>query len=155
MMAWLIGIVGVVFLTVLVDIICPEGKTNAFIKSMFSVFALYIIVSPVISVFNKEYKFTYKEIDLQESFLESVGSNNIDMLENKLQQKIHDNGYPCFVEIKGNVWGKTVNIDKITILLVNSVLLDEDKHINNCKVITQLVKERLEVDEEDIIYERL
>ena len=55
MSAWLMSIVGVVFLGVMIDIITPEGKTNAFIKSIFAVFVVYIIVSPIVTMFNKNY----------------------------------------------------------------------------------------------------
>lgn len=155
MSAWLMSIVGVVFLGVMIDIITPEGRTNAFIKSIFAVFVVYIIVSPVVTMFNKNYVFTYKEIELQEDYLDSVAKSNITTLESEIQQLLVDKGYECFVEIDGNMWGETLNIRQITIFLPNSVLINEDKHINNCKVITQLIRNVLEVDEEIIVYERL
>lgn len=155
MSAWLMSIVGVVFLGVMIDIITPEGRTNAFIKSIFAVFVVYIIVSPIVSMLNKNYVFTYKEIELQEDYLDSVAKSNITALESEIQRLLVDKGYECFVEIDGNMWGETLNIRQITIFLPNSVLINEDKHINNCKVITQLIRNVLEVDEEIIVYERL
>lgn len=155
MSAWLLSIVGVVFLSVMIDIITPEGKTNAFIKSIFSVFFVYIMISPIVGLFGKEYTFSYKEIDLQEDYLETIARDNISLLETQLHQMLAKKGYDCFVEIDGNMWGEAIDIRQITVFVPNRVLIDEDKHINNCKVITQLIREVLEVDEEVIVYERL
>ena len=155
MTSWLLSIVGVVFLGVLIDIITPEGKINAFIKSIFGIFVLYIIISPLLKLLDKKYEFDYQPIELQESYLDSVGSSNIDILETQLQKVIEENGFQCFVEIDGNMWGSSISVSKITIFLPNSVLISVDEHINNCKVITRLVRDIVEVDEEDIIYERL
>ena len=155
MTAWLVSIVGIVFLSVIVDVITPEGKTNAFIKCVFSIFVLDVMISPIVKIFNKDFQIEYSEIKLQETYLESLTGRNIEYLENELQQKIIKEGYECFVEIRGNVWGEVVNIEKITVMLTNNVLISEDEHINNCKVITQIIKKIVEVDEEVIVYERI
>ena len=154
-MSWLISIVGVVFLGVMVDIITPEGKTNNFIKSIFAIIVFYIIVTPIINLFDSEHSWAIEDVALQDSYLESVSGTKIDTLEIELQKLIMDKGYECFVEIDGSMYGNSISINNITVFLPDNVLNEGDKHINNCKVITQLIKEKVGVEEDEITYERM
>ncbi len=47
MSGYLISIIGVVMLGVLVDLVLPSGQMNKFVKSMFGIFTILIIISPV------------------------------------------------------------------------------------------------------------
>ena len=73
MTAWLLSIVGVVFLGVMVDIISPSGKTGGFIKSMFAIFLIYVVITPIVKLakngefkINEDYNFKIIESDLNE-----------------------------------------------------------------------------------------
>ena len=54
MTAWILSIIGVVFLGVLFDVICPGGKTNSFIKSIFSIIFMYVVMTPIIRLVSDE-----------------------------------------------------------------------------------------------------
>lgn len=62
MKAWILSIVGVIFAGVIIEIIIPEGKTNAFIKSIFAIVFMYIIMSPVINIINDTNMLDFSEI---------------------------------------------------------------------------------------------
>ena len=71
MTAWLLSIVGVVFLGVMVDIISPSGKTGGFIKSMFAIFLVYVVITPIVKLakngefkIDEDYNFKIIETDL-------------------------------------------------------------------------------------------
>ena len=42
MKAWIFSVCGIVFLGLMVDVISPNGKTNNFIKSIFSLIFIFI-----------------------------------------------------------------------------------------------------------------
>lgn len=47
MSAYILSIVGVVFIEAVLDQILPEGKLSTIIRSVFAVFLLYIIIKPI------------------------------------------------------------------------------------------------------------
>lgn len=50
MTAWLLSIVGVVFLSVMIDVVAPSGKMNGIIKTMFAIILIYVVMTPVIKL---------------------------------------------------------------------------------------------------------
>ena len=44
------GIVGIIFLGVLLDMVYPNGKTNAFCKGVFGLFAVVVLIAPIIKL---------------------------------------------------------------------------------------------------------
>ena len=48
-------LVGIVLLGVLIDVIMPDGEMNKYIKGVFSLLALFIIISPVQKLFNNNF----------------------------------------------------------------------------------------------------
>ncbi len=50
-MRWLLGVVGVVLLGVLVDVLLPKGQMSKYVKGIFAVLLLFVIVAPVVSFF--------------------------------------------------------------------------------------------------------
>ena len=50
-MNWLLGIVGVVLLSVLAEVLLPQGQMSKYVQSIFAVLLLFVIVTPVVSLF--------------------------------------------------------------------------------------------------------
>lgn len=53
MSAWLLSIVGVVSLGVLIEIIMPEGEHSKYIKGIFSLIVVFVIVAPFPKLFSQ------------------------------------------------------------------------------------------------------
>ena len=53
--AWVLSIVGIVVLTLMVDIIIPEGKTGKYIKGVFAMLTVFVIAMPLPKIFNSEF----------------------------------------------------------------------------------------------------
>lgn len=53
MAGWLMGIVGVVALGVLLDILLPSGEINKYIKGIFGIVVVFVIVAPLPKLFDK------------------------------------------------------------------------------------------------------
>ena len=49
---YILSVVGIVFVGVLVDIIMPDGKMNNFVKGVFGLVVLLVIITPIQKVFN-------------------------------------------------------------------------------------------------------
>ena len=44
---WILSITGIILVSLIVEIILPNGKTNNLIKSIVSIFSVFIIISPL------------------------------------------------------------------------------------------------------------
>lgn len=56
MTAWISGIIGVIALSILIDILLPEGETSKYIKGFVAVFVVAVIVAPLPAFINKDWK---------------------------------------------------------------------------------------------------
>lgn len=75
MTGWLLSIVGVVSVGVLLEIMLSEGKTSKYIKGVFSLCVVLVIVSPLPKFFNKDFDvedFFNTEISSQQTFQNSL-----------------------------------------------------------------------------------
>ena len=64
MSGWLIGIVGVVSLGVLIEVLLPEGENSKYIRGIFSIIVIFVIISPLPKLAKGDYikgLFTQKE----------------------------------------------------------------------------------------------
>lgn len=149
MTAWLLSIVGVVFLAVLIDFIYPNGKTNAFCKSIFGLFAIIMMIRPILNIdlkadFNKNFVSTSINKDLKKSkdeyylmaITKSLEGDKISGVDVEIDSKMVDNVY----EIE-NIYVDTTNI----------VLTNNLTHTNKYEVIIQNILKIVEIDKERIV----
>lgn len=149
MKAWLLSILGVVFLAVLLDMIYPNGKTNAFCKSIFGVFAVIMLISPIFKI-----KIDY---DNSTNYVDTVLTNNLAKskneylkirIENALKSKnIND----CSVEIKGNYSNNEYEVENIYVDTTDLVLTENITHTNKYEVIIQEILNIIKIDIERIV----
>ena len=155
-MEYVLSIAGVVFLGVMLDVISPEGKMNTFIKSIFSIFLLFVMTSPIVNLVSKNSlsKLFDTEVILQEEYLSEVNNQILNEYEHKLIKMIETKGILNIdVEITGNMTEENRSVEKVVVNTQNMVLINSDKHINKYEVITECVEEILGVGREVIIYE--
>lgn len=147
MTAWLLSIVGIVFLGVMVDIISPSGKTNAFIKSIFAIFLIYVVITPIVKYIKKgEFK-----VDFETEY--STENLSITEAEHKISDLLISNGfYGIDVEIKGYVSKDKIMAQKVVLNGAKTVLKSQDEHIDKYKLITNLVQSIVTVKKENIEY---
>ena len=80
--SWLLSIAGVILLSVLAELILPEGQMNKYTKVIFSFVVLLVIILPLPKLFGKDFNlekfFNYGENILQEDYLYQI---NLDKLK--------------------------------------------------------------------------
>ena len=144
---WLIGIVGVVFLGVMLDIIYPSGKTNKFCKGIFGVFVIYVILSPLLKIKSIEFDMNANSI-----YLNTFADLRKDSIGSQIETSL---GVLRFqgvdVEIDGNIEDNEFVIDNIYVDITNLVLSENLANINKYEVITSEIKKITEIDDSRII----
>ena len=74
---WVVTVAGIAILSVLCDVILPEGQTRKYVKTVFGVVVTLVIVQPLIGLFDSDGWFSFNGAaidDVQEQYLESVGN---------------------------------------------------------------------------------
>ena len=150
MNSWILGIVGVAFLGVMLEVVIPEGKTNVFIKSIFSLMFIFVVMSPIINLVKSS------NIDISGIF----GQYDDDYYEHssleiksKIENQLKQNGIEgVFVEIDGYMSNNDLVINRLYVNLSNMVINERDEHIDKYKLITGLIMEVVKVSEENIVY---
>ena len=158
--AWVLSIVGIVVLTLMVDIIIPEGKTGKYIKGVFAMLTVFEIAMPLPKIFNSEF-------DLEEFLQQNTSASaDYDVLENiyymrleRLEQKIITSAESEGIknmEVKINALNNNsfVEIQSIEINLKNVVIEEKNPNINIVDIVIDLVSKAAETDKSAVkVYE--
>ena len=158
--AWVLSIVGIVVLTLMVDIIIPEGKTGKYIKGVFAMLTVFVIAMPLPKIFNSEF-------DLEEFLQQNTSASaDCDVLENiyymrleRLEQKIITSAESEGIknmEVKINALNNNsfVEIQSIEINLKNVVIEEKNPNINIVDIVIDLVSKAAETDKSAVkVYE--
>ena len=91
---WVITVAGIAILSVLCDVILPEGQTRKYVKTVFGVVVTLVIVQPLIGLFDDGGWFAFNSgegSDIQQQYIESVDSrhekNAVDSVKLLLEYK--------------------------------------------------------------------
>ena len=136
MSGYLISIIGVVMLGVLVDLVLPSGQMNKFVKSMFGIFTILIIISPVPKLINSNFDFSslfYNQasIEIDKDFLEVTNKKIVEQLEKSIESSCEKSGYSHVkCEIESILVENKLVIEKVKINLDKLVISQNVVHIN-------------------------
>lgn len=155
---WVLSIAGIIVLSVLIDLILPNGSTANFIKNIFAYVVILVIITPIFSFFsNKEVNiesfFQDNEITLQTDFISSVNQSSLDNLAEKIEKKLESqNIFGVKIGIVGDIFEKTLTISQVSVDLTDLVIKENSSHINIKTSISETILTYLKIDKECIIF---
>lgn len=156
--AWILGIVGVVVLSIIVDLVMPNGSTSKFIKNIFAFVIVIVILSPIVSFLSKkdiklEDIFENNNITIQEEFLSSVNQKILNKLQEELENDIEEFGISGVqVGLKANIFEEKLNIEQVSIDLKKCVIDENISHIDIKTSILKIVLRKINIEEEKIVF---
>ena len=86
---WVVTVAAVAILSVLCDIILPEGQTRKYVKTVFGVVVTLVIVQPLIGLFDDSGSFSFgggSLDDIQQDYIESVDARQSKIYEESVRQ---------------------------------------------------------------------
>lgn len=85
MTGWLISIVGISFLTILLDILIKDSENMKYIKSIYSIIVVYVIIFPVITFINQIKNADFSNVfkDVENNYLYQISLQEIDLILNE------------------------------------------------------------------------
>ena len=149
MSARLLSVIGVVFLAVLLDFVYPNGKTNAFCKSIFGIFAMIMLIYPLVKIDISSLSQTnLSYISLEEEIRKSKDEYYRLKLENTFS---NENIIGVSVEIDSKMKDNDYYISNVFVDIGSIVLSQDLEHKNKYEVIEELILKTINVDKENII----
>lgn len=155
---WVLSIVGIIILSILVDLILPSGKTSSFIKNIFGYLIIVVILSPVFTFFtNKDFSvndlFDKESVQIQDGFVASVNRQFLDNAEKAIETACAEAGFR-FVEvgIEADIFENQLIINQISVNL-KFVVIDENSKNKNIKTsILDIVQDTIKVEKEIVVF---
>ncbi len=152
MTAWILSIVGIVFVGIIFDMISPEGKLSAFIKSIFAIITLFVIVSPIPKLLQKKWNWDWN-FEWSDEYLQSVTTGKVLYYQDQIRQNLENMGYQQVdVLIEWNQENSTQNMEKIYIDFTKYVLNGGDKHKIEYEKIEEMIVKLINIEKENIIF---
>ena len=112
---WLLSIAGVVILSVLAELVLPEGQMNKYTKVIFSFVILLVIIMPLPRLLGKDFdisKFLGGTQDtLQDDYLEQINLDKLTVISEGVNTKIKECGLnKVVVSINANIFSEKLEI---------------------------------------------
>lgn len=148
MKEWLLSIVGVVFLSILFDLICPSGKINKFSKGIFGIISIAIILSPILNLKIDINENSYVSSDL----IENINKSKAEVYEKQIEAYLKEQGIDgVSVEVEYTLSENDFDITFVNIDSSNIVLSENLMNINKYEVIAKMVSQKFSISEERIL----
>ncbi len=151
---WAISVVGTVLLTVLADVILPDGQTNKYVKTALSVVVILAMLAPVVKIADGSLSFVSddKQYQAQSQYLYMVEQKQESEIEQRLISELAESGYKnCIVEAEATLNEQGLTIDKISVNLKNAVIPDGMSNILVTEDITDIVSKQCGVASEKVV----
>lgn len=144
MNAWLLSIVGVVALGVLLEILLADGETAKYIKGVFALAVVLVLVAPLPKFLNKDFdigEFFGTEITTQTTFINSVNERKNADRENKILLELQKKDISAD-RVRIYYWQEDIDdIDVVKVYLSGNV---------NKDIVYDAVQKFVNCDKEDI-----
>lgn len=120
MATWVLSIVGIVSIGVLLDIIIPEGEINKYIKGIFSIVTICVIIAPLPKIVDKNFDISdyfgdVESIKIDETFVSEVNEERISELEKSVKTLLENNGAENVKVVIYTKSDNTLDIENVTV----------------------------------------
>lgn len=102
--AWLLKITGVIALSTLSSLLIPNGQTKKYVKGIFALITLFVLVSPLPKLLKSDFSGfpnafdTVSELEIDETFLYGVATNAYKTQERNIEKFLKEKGIEANVK---------------------------------------------------------
>ena len=154
MSGYVLSILGIVLLGVIIDVIIPSGNISKYIKSVFSIFVVAVIISPVVNFLSNKngIKLEYDNYEMDKQLIEYIFEKRTENEENKIEIYLKDNGFDGIdINLNYSINNNELDYISCTVNLKNLVISADKQHINKYEFITKTVKDFTNLTDEEIV----
>ncbi len=160
---WIISIAGIICISVIIELVMPEGQMNRYIKGILSFIIVLVIILPLPKLLKTEINldnmFEYgQNIKVDEDYLYQLNLNKINVVKEDIEDKIYKRGYKnVSVYISANIFESKMQFKSINVDLSSLVISANAEHNDIIKIkkdITNIIKSYVIINEEAILYDQ-
>lgn len=131
--AWIMSITGVICISVIVELILPNGQMNKYIKGIFSFIILLVIISPLPKLLKKDFDFDNMfgngEIEVQQNYLYQLNLDKVSAMQKAINENIESQGYlNVEARIDSDIFADKFEIKAVYVDLSRLVISGQAKH---------------------------
>ncbi len=128
---YILSVAGVTILTVLVELILPEGKLHKFTKSILALIMVFVIAGPLPKLVKNGFNLDFESAnEVSQDVLNTVKNQQILTLQKNLEKGLEEKGFKNInLTIDADFNSGALKISTIFVDLSNLVLTDETQHI--------------------------
>lgn len=153
---WIMSIAGVSILSVIVDLIMPNGQTKKYIKGIFAFVIVFVIISPLPNLINKNFAIDdifQGEINLQDTYIYEINRSKIESLEKAISNDLVKEGINgAIININANIFTSDFQINAIFVDLSQTVINPKLQHIDINELIKSSILKFVSIDASKIIF---
>ncbi len=156
MTGYILSILGIVVAGMFIDIIIPSGTISKYIKGIYSIFVVAIIISPVVKFLNKNHDFTikYHQYEININLLDYIHSSRATSLENNLEKVLANEGLTNIdIILNFSTENNELKYNSCNVNLKNLVISADKQHINKYEFIKTVIKQNTNLTDEEIIFD--
>ena len=158
---WIMSIAGVICLSVIVELMLPDGQMNRYIKGIFSFIIILVIILPIPNLLGKELNFSnifdYDNISVDDDYIYQLNLDKINIVRDEIENNIKEHGYENVkVYINCDIFGSSLNFKSITVDITNLVITQNAEHKNITKIkedITEIIQSYVDLNRGDVLYD--
>lgn len=153
---WLLSIAGVSILSVLVDVILPNGQTNKYIKGIFAFCMILVIISPIPKLIDKNFNFdnvfVTEDMFIDNEFIYQTNRDRLNLLKYQIESELVEAGLKeIYVSVNGDIFDHKMQIENVFVDLSLLVINSQNQHIDIEKTVKDAVRKFISIEEEKII----
>lgn len=155
MSGYILTILGIVLAGILIDIIVPTGKINKYIKSIFAIFVVAVILIPVVKFIAKSDEITinYTDYEIEQNLMDYIFSSRVTAYENEIIEVLENNGLSNIdIKINYSINSNELSLNSCEVNLKNMTSSNIEMHNNRYEFIAETIKEITNLKDEVIIF---
>lgn len=151
MNGYILSVAGVVFISVIIDIIIPGGKMEKYVKAMISLVVVFVMLCPLPGLISRFKSGSVKQNLVDQDFVSRVNSTKNLNTENALKTALQEAGVEgCKVEVITDLSTASNQILFVYVDISAAVLKAELGSINTNEFICEVVMRETNLDKEAV-----
>lgn len=155
MSAWLLSVAGISLLSVLIDVVLPNGQTNKYIKGIIAFCMVFVIISPIPALlksdFNLDNVFSSTTVEIETEFIYQVNRTRLTYLQNQITGELEPTLPNIKVVVNGDIFETKMQIKNVFVDLTNLVINSNNQHIDIRKTVVEGVQKYIQIEEDKIV----
>lgn len=158
---WILSIAGIICVSVIVELILPDGQMNRYIKGIFSFIIILVVIMPIPKLLNRDFDFSNifdnSGYEINSDYLYQVNLDKMNSVKNEIEKQIEKRGYlNVVVSINCDIFDNNMQYKSIFVDLSDLVISGQAEHNNISKIkkdISSIIMAIIDIDEEAILYD--